>query len=87
MQSPPSIHYFFAAKSIVQADLEIEGHPLNMEIDMGVAVSIISDKTRTSLSTCSQTAIPVNSSLTENLYWRAYQSYGKLQLISSDSGG
>ena len=86
MQSPPSIH-FFAAKSIVQADLEIEGHPLNMQLDMGAAVSIISDKTHTSLSTCSQTAIPVNSSLSESLYWRAYQSYGKLQLISSDSGG
>ena len=31
------------------ADVEIEGHPLNMEIDTGAAVSIISDKTRTSL--------------------------------------
>ena len=33
----------------LQADVEIEGQPLNMEIDMGAAVSIISDKTRTSL--------------------------------------
>ena len=33
----------------LQADVKIEGHPLNMEIDTGAAVSIISDKTCTSL--------------------------------------
>ena len=33
----------------LQADVEIEGHHLSMEIDTGAAVSIISDKTHTSL--------------------------------------
>ena len=34
----------------LQADIEIEGHHLKMEIDTGAAVSIISDATRISLS-------------------------------------
>ena len=33
----------------LQTDVEIEGHHLSMEIDTGAAVSIISDRTRTSL--------------------------------------
>ena len=33
----------------LQTDIEIEGHHLSMEIDTGAAVSIISDRTRTSL--------------------------------------
>ena len=33
----------------LQADVEIQGYHLSMEIDTGAAVSIISDKTRTSL--------------------------------------
>ena len=33
----------------LQTDIVIEGHHLNIEIDTGVAVSIVSDRTRTSL--------------------------------------
>ena len=33
----------------LQTDIEIEGHHLSMEIDTGAAVSILSDRTRTSL--------------------------------------
>ena len=44
----------------LQADVEIEGHHLKMEIDTGAAVSIISDATRTSLSHLQNASTPAN---------------------------
>ena len=51
----------------LQTGIEIEGHHLSMEIDTGAAVSIISDRTRTSLPYLEN--FPFQQAHTTNLHW------------------
>ena len=53
-ESVPSEYTLFTMPSQqtrpLQMDIEVEGHNFSMEIDTGAEVSIVNEKTRTSLS-------------------------------------